>query len=453
MIGNYAWFSSFTKIENGGDVSFEDNSKGKILRIGKVSSTLIENVCLVENLKHNLISITQLCDKGYKVAFDKSRCVIENASDGKILFMGNRCGNVYTIDIECASTHDKYFSTLHDDGWLWHRRLGHASMDLISNIWKNDLVKGLPKIGFQKDRICEACQFGKQIKTSFKNKNHISTSKPLQLLHIDLFGPSRYASLSGKLYAFVIVDDYSRYTWVLFLANKDDVIDAFRIFCKKVQNEKGYSITCIRSDHGREFKNHAFENFCNDFSIEHQFSSPRTPQQNGVVERTNRSIQEMARTMLNENTLPKYFWAEAVNTACYVLNRVLIRPHLNKTPYELWKDRKPNISYFKIFRCKCFILNTKDNLGKFDPKSDVGIFLGYSNSSKAYRVYNKRTLVVEESMNVTFDESNPSSTEKGVVNDDADGELQEESSKKNQENAPQENQDDRQEKQTNMEQQ
>ncbi|KAH9768815.1 Integrase catalytic domain-containing protein [Citrus sinensis] len=256
-----------------------------------------------------------------------------------------------------------------------------------------------------------------------------------ELMKIDLFGPSKYASLSGKFYAFVIVDDYSRYTWVLFLANKDDAIDAFRIFYKKVQNEKGYSITCIRSDHGGEFENHAFENFCNDFGIEHQFSSPRTPQQNGVVERKNKSIQEMARTMLNENSLPKYFWAEAVNTTCYVLNRMLIRPNLDKTPYELWKDRKPNIGYFKVFGCKCFVLNTKDNLGKFDPKSDVGIFLGYSNSSKAYRVYNKRTLVVEESMHVTFDESNPS-TEKAVVDDNAEEEQQEEASNDNQEDAP-----------------
>ncbi|KAH9725866.1 hypothetical protein KPL70_008032 [Citrus sinensis] len=439
MIGNYGWFSSFTKIENGGDVSFGDNSKGKILgigNVGKVSSTLIENVCLVENLKHNLISISQLCDKGYKVIFDKLSCVIENSCDDKTLFVGNRCGNVYIIDIECASTLDKCFSALHDDCWLWHRRLGHASMDLISKISKDDLVKGLPKIGFQKDKICEACQFGKQIKTSFKSKNHISTSKPLELLHIDLFGPSRYASLNGKYYAFVIVDDYSRYTWVLFLANKDDALDAFKVLCKKLQNEKGHGIVCIRSDHGGEFENHAFEIFCNNLGIEHQFSSPRTPQQNGVVERKNRSIQEMARTMLNENALPKYFWAEAVNTACYVLNRVLIRPNLNKTPYELWKDRKPNIGYFKVFGCKCFVLNTKDNLGRFDPKSDVGIFLGYSNSSKAYRVYNKRTLVVEESMHVTFDESNPSSTEKVVVDDNAEEEQPEETSNDNQEDAP-----------------
>ncbi|KAH9680506.1 Integrase catalytic domain-containing protein [Citrus sinensis] len=263
-----------------------------------------------------------------------------------------------------------------------------------------------------------------------------SKGKIIGIRNVDLFGPSRYANLSGKFYAFVIVDDYSRYTWVLFLANKDDAIDAFRIFYKKVQNEKGYSISCIRSDHGGEFENHAFENFCNDFGIAHQFSSPRTPQQNRVVERKNRSIQEMARTMLNENSLPKYFWAEAVNTACYVLNRVLIRPNLNKTPYELWKDRKPNIGYFKVFGCKCFVLNTKDNLGKFDPKSDVGIFLGYSNSSKAYRVYNKRTLVVEESMHVTFDESNPSSTEKVFVDDNAEEKQQQEASNDNQEDAP-----------------
>ena len=242
-----------------------------------------------------------------KLFYYKNICVIENACDGKILFVGNRCVNVYTIDIDCAFTHDKCFSVLHDDGWLWHRRLGHASMDLISKISKNDLVKGLPKIGFQKDKICEACQFGKQIKTSFKSKNHISTSKPLQLLHIDLFGPSRYASLNGKYYAFVIVDDFSRYTWVLFLTNKDDTLDAFKVLCKKIQNEKGYGIACIRSDHGGEFENYAFETFCNNLGIVHQFSSPRTPQQNRVVERKNRSIQEMARSMLNKNLLPKYF--------------------------------------------------------------------------------------------------------------------------------------------------
>ena len=132
------------------------------------------------------------------------------------MFVGNRCVNVYAIDIDCASTNDKCFSVLHDDGWLWHRRLGHTRMYLISKILKNDLVKGLPKIDFQKDWIYEACQFGKQIKTSLKNKNHVSTSKTLQLLHMNLYEPSICASLSGKYYAFIIVDNYSRYTWGCF---------------------------------------------------------------------------------------------------------------------------------------------------------------------------------------------------------------------------------------------
>ena len=136
--------------------------------------------------------------------------------------------------------------------------------------------------------------------------------------------------------------------------------------------------------------------------INHNFPALGTPQQNGLVERKNRTLQEMARTMLNDNNLPKYFWAEAISISCYVLNRILLRPILKKTPYELWKNKKPNISYFKVFRCKCFILNTKDNLGKFDAKSDVGIFLGYSTLSKAFRVFNKITMVVKESIHVIF---------------------------------------------------
>ena len=258
---------------------------------------------------------------------------------------------------------------------------------------------------------------GKQIKSSFTLKNTISTSRPLKLLHLDLFGPSRNTSLGGIFYAFVIVDDYSRFTWVCFLAHKDNAFKAFKNLAKRVQNDKGFCITTIRSDHGREFKNESFKSFCNDFGITHQFSSPRTPQQNGVVERKNRTLVEMARIMLKEYDLPSYFWAEAVNTACFVSNRVFKRPLTNKTSYELWKGRKPKISYFRVFGCKCFILNTKDNLGKFDSKTDEGIFLGYATNSKSYRIFNKRSLVVEESMHVVFDETSTLDPGRVVVDD------------------------------------
>jgi len=139
--------------------------------------------------------------------------------------------------------------------------------------------------------------------------------------------------------------------------------------------------------------------------ILHNFSAPRTPQQNGVVERKNRSLEELARTMLSESTLPKYFWADAVSTSCYVMNRVLIRPILKKTPYELFNGRNPNINHLRVFGCSCFVLNNgKENLGKFDEKEDLGIFIGYSLTSHAYRVYNKRLMTVEESVHVVFDE-------------------------------------------------
>jgi len=194
-----------------------------------------------------------------------------------------------------------------------------------------------------------------------------------------LFGQSRTMSLVGNLYALVIVDDFSRYTWTLFLAAKNDIFHAFKRLAKMVENEKSFKIVSIRSEHSGEFQNEKFEHFCEKHGINHNFSAPRTPQQNGVVERKNRSLEELARTMLNENSLPKYFWADVVNTACYVLNRVLIRPILKKTPYELFKGRRLVLSHLKLFGCKCFILNNgKESLCKFDAKAYEGIFLGYT---------------------------------------------------------------------------
>ena len=192
-----------------------------------------------------------------------------------------------------------------------------------------------------------------------------------------------------------------------------------RFLSKKIQNQVGSNIVSIRTDHGREFDNEfQFGNFCDKNGITHNFSAPRTPQSNGVVERKNRTLQEMSRTMLNEQTIPQKFWCNAVDTSTYILNRVLTRPFLNKTPYELYKGKKPTLGYFRVFGSKCFILNTKDYLTKFDPKSYEGVFLGYSQNSKAYIVLNKETLRVEESLNVTFDESPPPSKTSPLVDDD-----------------------------------
>ncbi|GJQ93649.1 retrovirus-related pol polyprotein from transposon TNT 1-94 [Tanacetum coccineum] len=162
--------------------------------------------------------------------------------------------------------------------------------------------------------------------------------------------------------------------------------------------------------------------FCNANGITHNFSAPRTPQSNGVVERKNRTLQEMSRTMLNEQSLPQKFWCNAVDTSTYILNRILIRAILGKTPYELLRGRKPTLDYFRVFGSMCFILNTKNYLTKFDPKSYKGVFLGYSQNSKAYIVLNKHTRKIEESLNVTFDETPPPSKTSPLVDDDLDEE-------------------------------
>ncbi|GJU69167.1 retrovirus-related pol polyprotein from transposon TNT 1-94 [Tanacetum coccineum] len=171
-----------------------------------------------------------------------------------------------------------------------------------------------------------------------------------------------------------------------------------------------------------------FGAYCDAQGITHNFSAPRTPQSNGVVERKNRTLQEMSRTMLNEQTIPQKFWCNAVDTSTYILNRILIRPILGKTPYEIFRGRKPSLEYFKVFGSNCFILNTKDYLTKFDPQSYEGVFLGYSQNSKTYVVLNKHPIKVEESLNVTFDES-PYPTKLSPLVDDDVGE--EEALKKN----------------------
>ena len=168
-----------------------------------------------------------------------------------------------------------------------------------------------------------------------------------------------------------------RFTWTLFLESKSDDFSAFKKLARRLQNTKNNNIGSIRSDHGGEFQNEKFSKFCEKMGIPHKFSASRTPQQNGVVERKNISLEELARTMLSESSLPKYFWANAVSTSCYVMNRVLIRPILKKTPDELFNGRKPNINHLRVFGCNCFVLNNgKENLGKFDEKDDHGIFIG-----------------------------------------------------------------------------
>ncbi|GKD46371.1 retrovirus-related pol polyprotein from transposon TNT 1-94 [Tanacetum coccineum] len=256
--------------------------------------------------------------------------------------------------------------------WLWHRRLSHLNFGTINDLTRLDLVDGLPKFKYGKDHLCSACERGKSKKASHPLKLVPSDHSKLELLHMDLCGPMRVASINGKKYILVIMDDYSRYTWVYFLHSKDETPEIIKKFITQAQLNYKAKVCKIRTDN--------------------------------VVERRNRTLVEAARTMLIFSRLPEFLWAEAVATACFTQNRSIIHTRHNKTPYELLRGRKPNVEYFHVFGSLCYPTNDRDDLGKMKPKADIGVFIGYSETSRGFRIYNRRTKKIMETINVKFDE-------------------------------------------------
>jgi len=224
--------------------------------------------------------------------------------------------------------------------------------------------------------------------------------------------------------------------WVFFIKFKSEVFECFKNFKALVENEKELKIKCLRTDRGGEFTLKEFNDFCNIHGIKRELSVARTPKQNGVVEIRNRTVQEMARTMLLAADLQAEFWREAAGTTIYTLNRAQLRPNNDKTPYELWEGRPALVNYFRIFGSKCFMKINDDSPGKFNSRVDEGIFLGYSIRSKAYKCYNNRLRKVVESFDVKIDESLPEKEIQDLEEDSILEEFEEESTKeeKDQEN-------------------
>ncbi|GJZ02090.1 putative ribonuclease H-like domain-containing protein [Tanacetum coccineum] len=343
MTGNMSYLTDYEEID-GGYVAFGGNPKG-----GKITGKCtiktgnldFENVYFVRELKFNLFSVSQMCDKKNSVLFNDTECIVLSPNfklidESQVLLRVPRKNNMYSVDLKNIVQFIKdvllafFCKATYDESKLWHRRLGHLNFKTMNKLVKGNLVRGLPSKLFENDQTCVACQKGKQHKASCKSKIENSISLPLHLLHMDLFGPTFVKSLIKKMYCLVVTDDYSRFTWVFFLATKDETSGILKSFINWIEYLVDQSVA-------------------------------RTPQQNGVAERRNRTLIEAARTMLADSKLPTTFWAEAVNTACYVQNRV-------------------------PFGCPVTILNTIDHLGKFDGKADEGFFVGYSLNSKAFRV-------------------------------------------------------------------
>ncbi|XP_021975327.1 uncharacterized protein LOC110870454 [Helianthus annuus] len=356
---------------DGDFVSFAgDERGGKIVGVGDVVSEALtlENVNYVPELCYNLMSVSQVCDKGISVLFNDMECLFLKPGyvvpAEMIMLTAPRQNNTYVLNMKNPKTNDNLTCLIskasESESLLWHRRLGHANFKNMNKLSKLNLVRGLPI----------------------------------------------------KEFPFSEKYDFSRFSWVYFLEAKSETTEVLKSFIPLIENVTKLKVKSIRSDNGSEFKNQTFISFCAEKGIHLQYSAARTPQQNGVAERKNRTLIEAARTMLVDSKLPIIFWAEAVNTACYVLNRVfIVKPH-GKTAYELLFKRKPLIDFFRPFGCSCTLLNTQENLIKFEAVGDICYFMGYSSTQKAYRVYNKRTKMVIESYYVDFQEGNYTNTEK-----------------------------------------
>ena len=223
-------------VDNQEKITFGDNSKGNVKGLGKIAISIdnaITNVLYVSSLGFNLISVGQLCDLGFQCIFNKKEVIVTKEDHNEMVFKGFQHNNLYLVDFSSDEVDIKTcLFTKTSFGWLWHRRLAHVGMGTLKKLMKKERIRGLKDVTFEKDKLCSTCQAGKQVANTHKNKAYLSTSRVLELLHMDLFGPTTYATLGGNKYCLVIVDDYSRYTWTFFLQDKAEVASIQEV-CKE----------------------------------------------------------------------------------------------------------------------------------------------------------------------------------------------------------------------------
>ncbi|GKE10257.1 retrovirus-related pol polyprotein from transposon TNT 1-94 [Tanacetum coccineum] len=317
-----------------------------------IGNVMISRFYYMEGLGHKLFSIGQFCVSNLEVAFRQHTCFIRNL-EGVDLLTGSQGNNLYTLplgDMTTSSLICLLSKASKTKSWLWHRRLSHLNFGAINHLARHGLVRGLPKLKFENDHLYSTCAMGKSKKKLHKPKSEDTNQEKLYLLHMDLCGPMHVASVNGKKYILVIVDDYSRFIWVKF----------FRI------------------DNGTEFVNQNLREYYEKVAISHETSVARSPQQNGV--------------------------AEAVATSCYTQNHSIICLRYGKTPCEILHDKPPDLSFFHVFGALYYPINDSENLGMLQPKDDIGIFIGYAPIKKAFRIYNRRTRQINEIIHVDFDE-------------------------------------------------
>lgn len=385
--------------------SVESRGAGEVkikIKLGenKINDIKLKDAMLVPQFRSNLLSVSRMTDSGYTVTF-KRKCAFVNRSDGSTALIAKRQGQLYVVD-ETAPQRTPVARNAQEDNRLrWHQRLGHLNSKDMDKLKSKNMVVGLNMKGNSIEINCEVCNKCKIHQLPYKSSPRREKER-LGLIHSDICGPMNIPSLGGAKYFVTFIDDMSRYVEVVTLKKRSEVITAFKTYKKRVEKETGCKIKKIRTDNAKEYLSKEFNDFLEEEGIKRQLSVEYCPQQNGVAERANRTLVEMARCMLLQSEVPNGLWAEAINTAAYIRNRCPTKTLEDLTPAEVWSNEKPYIGFMRIFGSKVIALERKPSRGKFEPKGKEYILVGYSQESKAYRLWNPGTKTILKRRDVRF---------------------------------------------------
>ena len=380
---------------------------------GKRVHCRLENVVYAPTMAFNMVSVRVMCRSGKLTCFDEHRCW--TLKDNKVILEGKLVDDLYCVVTDTEySTHTTVAAGLVADVNLWHQRCAHVHVDGIRGMVNHGVVEGINKDLKGAVHRCSACVYGKSTRAPIPKERASRVKHVLDLVHTDVCGPFPEPSLGGSLYFVSFVDDHSRYAWVYPIAAKSDVFERLKSWLAMVENQigrklksliPGKTLKVLQSDNGGEFLSKAMIRFLQERGIQHRLTTPRNPHQNGVAERMNRTLVELVRTMLHHKDLPKSFWAEALNTAAYVRNRVTTRGLSAKTtPYEVLFHRKPNLSHLRVFGCRCWYTVPRGDVDKLDKRARASIMIGYARGSRGYKLWDVEDGKVVVSRDVKFDE-------------------------------------------------
>jgi hypothetical protein len=395
------------------EVVLGDDREVKVAGCGTVSfrreslppMTLTE-VLYVPGLKKNLVSVSTIEEKGYEVLFRDGQVLLfpRGSSITSAKVIGTRHERLYKFLFQPARALIHSTSSSSDLCEIWHRRMAHLHHGALRVL--REMVTGVPDFSSEHHELCKGCTLGKYTKTAFPSSDSRAAGI-LDLIHSDVCGPMSSASLTGSLYYVVFIDDFSRKSWIFFMKTKGQVFSRFQEFKALVENQTGKKIRVLRSDNGGEYTSKEFMDFCAGEGIRRELTVPYNPQQNGVAERKNRAIVGAARAMLHDQGLPLFLWVEACYTAVYLQNRSPHRVVGSMTPEEAFSGKKPEVGHFRIFGCITYSYVPSEKRTKLEPMAERGIFVGYSETSKAFRIYLPSLRKTVLRRDVRFEEDEP----------------------------------------------